>query len=549
MARKGLVVLLCAAVFAAARLLPAAPPGPAAAPAAPDDDKEKKLLHLLAVQKALQEGRDCLKRGDFQAAVAVLEARVAYIDGNKDYLDALRDAYVGYIRELRQGNRAAEAPTYLRRLECCDPGALLELNAAPAKAAAADRPPPAPAKAEAAPAKAAEAASAADPFDDRNARRYPEAKALLDRAEQEFAAKHYAEAGRLYEQCQRAEPSVAADAKAHWAYCKLYAAVEVYNDAVARNAAAPPELEKDVRLAMNMAPDNQLVDTFGKNLLGKLQERRGGAVRGAAPDRVDDAPPAVEVRHTPRADGQQWAVCETANFRFFHNQPRETAEKAARVAEAARAMATKKWFGEAGAAWSPKCDVYLHATAQDYSTATGVPAESPGHSTISRAPNSDRIVARKIDLHADDPNMLIGVLPHETTHVVLAGRFGPRDIPRWADEGMAVLSEPRERVELHLRNLPKHRSEGMLFPTATLTRMEKYPEPRAVGAFYAESVSLVEFLSKEKGTQVFSQFLHEALDGGYEPALQKYYGIKDFNELDQRWQRYAFDAGVADKGK
>src|SRR5205823_14949890 len=101
-----------------------------------DDDKEKKILKRLAVQKALQEGRDALKRGDYQAAVTVLEAHVACIDGNKEYLDALRDAYLGYIHELKQNNRTADVPTYLRRLECCDPGALLELDAASHAAAA-----------------------------------------------------------------------------------------------------------------------------------------------------------------------------------------------------------------------------------------------------------------------------------------------------------------------------------------------------------------------------------------------------------------------------
>ena len=93
-----------------------------------------------------------------------------------------------------------------------------------------------------------------------------------------------------------------------------------------------------------------------------------------------------------------------------------------------------------------------------------------------------------------------------------------------------------------------NRQNRELFPVGQLMRLDDYPDPRYVGSFYAESVSLVEFLSKDN-PQVFGRFLHEGLDGGYEPALQKYYGVKDFSELDQRWQQYAFEAGVADKGK
>ena len=76
-------------------------------------------------------------------------------------------------------------------------------------------------------------------------------------------------------------------------------------------------------------------------------------------------------------------------------------------------------------------------------------------------------------------------------------------------------------------------------------QMDQYPNPQRIGAFYAESVSLVEFLSKQKGPQTFAQFMREGLQGGYEPALQRYYDIHGFDDLQQRWQRYAF--GVAER--
>jgi hypothetical protein len=40
-------------------------------------------------------------------------------------------------------------------------------------------------------------------------------------------------------------------------------------------------------------------------------------------------------------------------------------------------------------------------------------------------------------------------LPHEITHVVLADRFNTKPMPRWADEGMAVLTEPVEKKQAH----------------------------------------------------------------------------------------------------
>jgi hypothetical protein len=78
--------------------------------------------------------------------------------------------------------------------------------------------------------------------------------------------------------------------------------------------------------------------------------------------------------------------------------------------------------------------------------------------------------------------------------------------------------------------------------------MNDYPEARAISAFYAQSVSLVEFLSAQKGPQVFARFLRDGLKGGYETALQKHYGYKGFDELQQRWTQEAFAAaGVAQR--
>jgi hypothetical protein len=365
-----------------------------------------------------------------------------------------------------------------------------------------------------------------DPFSDANGVAAGRAKELVGRAERAFDARQYEAAHRLFEEANGCSPEAVRDSRERWAYCKLHAVKEVLN----RPGAEVPadELEREVRLALKLAPK---LAPVGDHLLARLRERAEAGAAGP-----------VEVRHTPRQGGG-WAVAETTNFRIFHRTTRETAARGARVAEATRVAMARKWFGEAPAGWSPRCDVYLHATAQDYARATGAQAWSPGHSTVSR--EGERVIARRLDLRCDDPNMLTGILPHETTHLVLAGRFGKHNVPRWADEGMAVLTEPRERVELHLNNLPLHRREGTLFGIGQLMRMGEYPEPRLVGPFYAQSVALVEFLAKRKGPATFTRFLRDGLDGGYEPALRKHYGINGFAELQRLWDAHAFGGGLA----
>src|SRR5439155_17065267 len=145
------------------------------------------------------------------------------------------------------------------------------------------------------------------------------------------------------------------------------------------------------------------------------------------------------------------------------------AEQVGQVAERTRASLQRKWFGGNGETWNPKCDVFLYPTAQDYGRATGQ-QQSPGHSYLKV--ENGRPVIRRIYLHGDDANMLSSILPHETTHVVLAGEFGDQLLPRWADEGMAVLTEPRERVERHLDNLLKCQQAGQFFRVQDLIQIE-----------------------------------------------------------------------------
>src|SRR5262249_6787394 len=127
---------------------------------------------------------------------------------------------------------------------------------------------------------------------------------------------------------------------------------------------------------------------------------------------------------------------------------------------------------------------------------------------------------------------------HEVTHILTADRFGA-PLPPWANEAVAVLSEPPSLVERHLRCLPRYRQQGQLFSLAQLVRLQDYPEARSLGPFYAQSASLVDLLSSARGPLTFTRFVRDAQQDGYERALKRHYGW-DFDELERRWQRHVF---------
>ena len=101
------------------------------------------------------------------------------------------------------------------------------------------------------------------------------------------------------------------------------------------------------------------------------------------------------------------------------------------------------------------------------------------------------------------------MLPHEVTHVILADLFPTQQIPRWADEGIAVLSEPTTEQRLRAADLDEPLSSGTLFKVESLMAMD-YPDGRYWGLYYAQSVSLTRFLVEQGTPAQFIQFVQGA---------------------------------------
>ncbi len=186
-----------------------------------------------------------------------------------------------------------------------------------------------------------------------------------------------------------------------------------------------------------------------------------------------------------------WHVRETVNFRIYYTDPTYV-EKAAEAAEAIRSLQARRWGSSAAhVAWSPPCDIYLYPTSKDFARLTGQPDTSPGFSTM--GVNGTRVVGRRVNLRADHPQLLTAILPHEVTHVVLADLFTQQQIPRWADEGMAVLAEPKAEQVSRASELNDPLREGRVFKLSELMAID-YPSADAWNLYYAQSVSLTSFL-------------------------------------------------------
>jgi hypothetical protein len=241
--------------------------------------------------------------------------------------------------------------------------------------------------------------------------------------------------------------------------------------------------------------------------------------------------------------GTQWHAA-TDNFivRSYHCS--HDARQVAAHCERWRAKLQRYWCTEQQAAWSPKCEVVVHANGASYLAAVGAGASrTVGSSLIKFGP--DRQVARRVIDFRGDSSFGIAAVPHEMTHVVVADLLDGRQPPRWADEGMAILADSHDKQMLHERDLTQGLVGRGAFRIHELLTLSTYPQPSRVPAFYGQSASVTACLAKRDDPSKFVEFLRRSLDHGYDQALRDVYHLENIGALERLWQeqRIAWNRG------
>ena len=335
----------------------------------------------------------------------------------------------------------------------------------------------------------------------------------------EFKKGHFREAATWYASVAATDPKLLDDAqRGAWAFCRVKLAAEIVN-LPACDAKAAASAEQDVLDALQLAPNNIEVQKLGQAVLLLARTKACGP------------------RETSEATLPQIEAIETASFTVRCEGSREIATKIAEVAEAKRAEIFGRWSGPAGGAWVPHCEIVVHASAEKYAAATKRPAEGTGHATVRLA--DGKATERRIDLRADDVDLLVNALPRELTHVVLADLFPYTPPPKWAEEGMAVLACTPDEISRYSRTMAKCAREGKLFTVVALLEMKEFPASEKITGFYCGSVSLTEHLVKLKGEKHFTTFLRDCQRYGSVSALKRQYDIESPKALQDAWLKSA----------
>lgn len=190
--------------------------------------------------------------------------------------------------------------------------------------------------------------------------------------------------------------------------------------------------------------------------------------------------------------------------------------------------------------WNPKCELVLHPSQTAYNRALNRPGGTSVGSTQMTF-DEGRCVFRRIDLRADAKDWQHGALPHELTHTVLAERFRGRPLPRWIDEGIAMLSESEGKRRERLLDLRRTLDRGRSMPIHQLLRIDRQPAPDLRDAFYGQSLGLTAWFVERSTPAEFATFVEELLTDGFEPALVRHYKLRGISELQLQWNEAVRD--------
>jgi hypothetical protein len=137
-------------------------------------------------------------------------------------------------------------------------------------------------------------------------------------------------------------------------------------------------------------------------------------------------------------------------------------------------------------------------------------------------------------VHPTDQHDLVQVFRHELAHIALNDAVSGHHVPRWFNEGFAVLASGETSFQ-RLQALWTATVADTLIPLDRLDRSFPADESTASVA-YAESVDVVRFLVREREQYRFHGLV-ERLRGGeaFPSALLGSYGI-DLVQLEQEWR-------------
>ena len=184
--------------------------------------------------------------------------------------------------------------------------------------------------------------------------------------------------------------------------------------------------------------------------------------------------------------------------------------------------------------WDNRVKIYIYPDEKSFREATGQPQWSKGVASYTE---------KSIITFPRNENFIDGILPHEMTHLIFRDFVGfEGEIPLWMDEGVAQWQEPKKReISKAMAKFLLDNGKNLSLKEITSLDIRGSQDTEKVQEFYMQAVSLVDFLVKKYGAQVFTEFCRQLRDGkNLNEALRFSYptSIRSLEELENQWITY-----------
>lgn len=224
----------------------------------------------------------------------------------------------------------------------------------------------------------------------------------------------------------------------------------------------------------------------------------------------------------PVAGSQDQEIHASANF-VVTADSEAIARGVAEAAEDARSRFADQWLGGDLPAWDKPVQI------------TVIEREYGGDGSVTYDRFRGKVENVRIVVRGPLDRIVEYLLPHEVAHVVLAVSLR-HPLPRWIDEGVALLSESQTQRTRQHKTVVQMLTSETLMPLHEIFGVEEYPEDhRKLVCFYASSYSLTEYLVAQGGRQRLLQFARDGRRIGWEESLAQHYG-GSLDELEAGWR-------------
>lgn len=233
-----------------------------------------------------------------------------------------------------------------------------------------------------------------------------------------------------------------------------------------------------------------------------------------------------------------WNTSKSTHFIvFYKNAPEEFIEKLINRSEEyydliAEGLGFRRydfWL------WDNRAKVYVYDDAKEFQSAGRQPQWSAGAA-----------IPKEKTIYTFFPaeGFLENILPHEIGHIIFrefVGFYNPA-IPGWLDEGVASYQEDSKRSDSYvlLRQVQSIDNVGLIpLDKLSAVDLKAVTNPETARLFYAEAVSIVDYLIKEYGEDNFALFCAGLRDKkNLLAAISSVYPFSSIEELNRGWQKY-----------